>query len=106
VTSNTDTNVVGTLAGGSEDDWDVSDAYTLTGTTMAGLDGTAPDINFYIQYSANWNPRISGAKLYMRKVQADEKSDWYPQIEYDFKAGTAKTYLNGYMSKCDIRCQY
>ena len=43
-----------------------------------------PDIAVFCQYSTSWNPRITGAVVYMKRV-LDKK--WYPQLELDFVRG-------------------
>ena len=46
-----------------------------------------PDIAVYCQYSTSWNPRITGAVVYMKRL-LDKK--WYPQLELDFVRGVGK----------------
>ena len=43
-----------------------------------------PDIAVFCQYSTSWNPRITGAVVYMKRVLDKQ---WYPQLELDFVRG-------------------
>ena len=46
-----------------------------------------PDIAVYCQYSTSWNPRITGAVVYMKRLLDKQ---WYPQLELDFIRGVGK----------------
>jgi len=43
-----------------------------------------PDIAVFCQYGTGWNPRITGAVVYMKRVLDKQ---WYPQLELDFVRG-------------------
>ena len=43
-----------------------------------------PDMAIFCQYSTSWNPRITGAVLYMKRTRDKQ---WYPQVEMDFVKG-------------------
>ena len=47
-----------------------------------------PDIAVYCQYSTSWNPRITGAVVYMKRLLDKQ---WYPQFELDFEKGIGKS---------------
>ena len=104
VTANTTTLVtLDDLVDGFDNSWDGAttnanggDGYSITKTTVAAISTQSPTIKFSLEYSSNWNKRITGAKLYMRKSQGNEPSDWYHQITYDFIKGKATVRLNGY----------
>jgi len=104
ITDNSDTTVTAVLTGGSDDSWDTAgdDDYSITKTTVSAISTQSPIIKFSIKYTdgtggfTTWNKRITGAKLYMRKSQADEVSDWFRQVTYDFVKGKAIVALNGY----------
>jgi hypothetical protein len=104
ITDNTDTTVTATLSGGTDNSWDTAgdDDYSITKTTVSAISTQSPIIKFSIKYTdgtggfTTWNKRITGAKLYMRKSQADEVSDWFRQVTYDFVKGKAIVALNGH----------
>ena len=68
-------------------------------------EGKAPAIPIFIKYdndsgtsSLNWNKRVTGCKVYMRELQSPKSSDrseWFPQAECDFIAGTVKAFESG-----------
>ena len=43
-----------------------------------------PDIAVFCQYSTSWNPRVTGAVLYMKRTLDKQ---WYPQVEMNFIKG-------------------
>ncbi len=63
----------------------------------------SPDIILYVDWNTTnsastegaWNKRITGARLYLKKDDNTVKTDWIPQIEYDFVNGTAYSYETG-----------
>jgi len=73
--------------------------YDAAADAAAG-DGESPEIKLSIKYGtngvSNWNKRITGAKLYMRKREGDTYSSWHPQIKFNFLTGMSKVYLTGY----------
>jgi hypothetical protein len=95
ILDNSATTVSATLDEGDDDSWDNGDTYEITKTTVAAISTQSPKIKFNIKHSDSWNKRITGAKLYMRKSQADEVSDWFRQVTYDFVKGKAIVALNG-----------
>ena len=68
-------------------------------------EGKAPAIPIFIKYdndsgtsALNWNNRVTGCKVYMRELQSpksSDKSEWFPQAECDFVAGTVKAFESG-----------
>ena len=60
--------------------------------------GKSPDICIFCQYdsgdvdSGTWNKRITGAVMYMKRLN-DKK--WYPQVEMDFVKGKATALFSG-----------
>jgi len=84
---------------------------TCTNETGGGVsyvqltEGKAPSIPVFIKYdndsgtsSENWNKRITGCKVYMRELQGPRSSDaseWFPQVECDFVAGTVTAFESG-----------
>ena len=46
-----------------------------------------PGVAVFCQYSANWNKRITGAIVYMKRLKDKQ---WYPQYELDFVQGVGK----------------
>jgi len=63
----------------------------------------SPDIILYVDWNTTnsastegaWNKRITGARLYLKKDDNTIKTDWIPQVEYDFVNGTAYSYESG-----------
>ena len=104
ITDNTAITVTATLSGGTDNSWQTAgdDDYSITKTTVSAISTQSPIIKFSIKYTdgtggfTTWNKRITGAKLYMRKSQADEVSDWFRQVTYDFVKGKAIVALNGH----------
>ena len=47
-----------------------------------------PDVAIFCQYSTSWNPRITGAVLYMKRTLDKQ---WFPQFELDFIKGVGKS---------------
>ena len=69
----------------------------MTGSDIsAGTEGHCPTIKMNFKYSSNWNERITGAVLYMKKVESSGFSSWHPQVKYNFIDGKATVYNNGY----------
>ena len=74
-------------------------------------EGKAPAIPIFIKYdndsgtsSLNWNKRVTGCKVYMRELQSPKSSDrseWFPQAECDFVAGTVKAFESGKTSPAE-----
>ena len=74
-------------------------------------EGKAPAIPIFIKYdndsgtsALNWNNRVTGCKVYMRELQSpksSDKSEWFPQAECDFIAGTIKAFESGKTSPAE-----
>jgi len=50
----------------------------------------------YFVARSEWNPRITGVKLYMKDIHNLEDKVWKPQIEYDFLNGVATVIRTGH----------
>ena len=46
-----------------------------------------PQVSVFCRYSTDWNKRISGVVVYMKRLLDKQ---WYPQYELDFKRGVGK----------------
>jgi hypothetical protein len=62
-------------------------ATTDTSFDWSSYNDRPPDIAVFCQYSTSWNPRITGAVVYMKRLLDKQ---WYPQLELDFIRGTGK----------------
>jgi len=56
----------------------------------------ANDSIIYIIRRSEWNPRVTGVKLYMKDIHSLEDKTWKPQIEYDFLDGVARVIRTGH----------
>ena len=51
-----------------------------------------PRVAIFCEYSGDWNKRITGAVVYMKRLLDKE---WYPQYELDFIKGVGKALFSG-----------
>lgn len=55
----------------------------------------APSIKLCLKYSHNWNPRIVGINLYMKRVSKTTNEPWYLQAKYDLIQGKGQIMPSG-----------
>jgi hypothetical protein len=60
-----------------------------------GTSTHSPDIKLCLKYSHNWNPRVVGINLYMKRVSKTTNEPWYLQSKYDLIQGKGQIMPSG-----------
>jgi len=68
----------------------------VRGDKLTTADSHSEDDAIYFVRRSEWNPRITGVKLYMKDIHNLEDKVWKPQIEYDFLDGVARVIRTGH----------